>query len=620
MTTRRTISVRARLASVGVATAAAFGIVGATAGATAAHVGDRAADEHRIASLRENYLLSDVQMAFVRGQAYEIALAADDEERQEADDELDEPLVELGRLQTIVLRGTPGDLLSDASLFRADVDGFVHAVENLAESGSTEATSTADALRAIDAQFDSLNEQLASLLARLETRQDQAIADTAAARRWAALAVIGASIIGVLIVVALLRRAVRSILGGLRGVSDAAAALAAGDLAARVADGRGDEIGAVGSAFNATADAMQAIVRRLAEQGQRDAFGRDLTEALDMADTEEVVYDVIARSLVAVSNDHPMELLLADSSRAHLERRVQHPNAGAPGCTVDSPFACVAVRRGTVTTFSDSRALNACPNLRAPSDKPCSAVCVPVTFMGRALGVLHTTAAVGAEPDAEEVSRLTAVATASGVRIGTVRAFDQTTLQATTDALTGLSNRRRFEQVARNLQRHGTPFALVMADLDHFKLINDTHGHEAGDRALVRFAHQLRHHFRADDLVARYGGEEFVILLRNTTAAHAAAILDEFRARLAEATSAQPPVITASFGVTDSSFARSLAELLGQADAALYRAKATGRNQVMLNEAPAAHDEDQRIQTYVDEGFDDADGGLTAHNVRYQSL
>ncbi len=593
--------------------------MGAATGVTAAHVGDLAVDEHRIASLRENYLLSDMQTAFVRGQAYEIAFAADDEERQEADDELRQTLVELGRLQTIVLRGTPADLLSDASLFRDDVDDFVRAVESLVASGSTEETSTTDALQAIDMQFDSLNEQLASLLTRLQTRQDQAIADTAAARRWAALVVIGASMIGVLIVVALLQRTVRSILSGLRGVSDAAAALAAGDLSARVDDGRGDEIGAVGSAFNETADAMQDIVRRLADQGRRDAFGRDLNEALDMADTEAAAYDVIARSLVAVSNDHPMELLLADSSRAHLERRVQHPNAGAPGCTVDSPFACVAVRRGTVTTFSDSRALNACPNLHAASDKPCSAVCIPVTFMGRALGVLHTTAAVGAEPDAEEVSRLTAVATAAGVRIGTVRAFDQTTLQATTDALTGLSNRRRFEQVARNLQRDGTPFALVMADLDHFKLINDTHGHEAGDRALVRFAHQLRHHVRADDLVARYGGEEFVILLRNTTAAHAAAILDEFRARLAVATAAQPPAITASFGVTDSSFARSLAELLGQADAALYRAKATGRNQVAINEVSAAHDEDQGIQTYVDEGLNDADGGLTLLEVGFQS-
>ncbi len=201
-----------------------------------------------------------------------------------------------------------------------------------------------------------------------------------------------------------------------------------------------------------------------------------------MADSEELMYDVIARAMVAVSDDHPLEMLLADSSRAHMERRVQHPTAGAAGCVVESPFACVAVRRGAATTFSDSSAFNACPNLRTASGEPCSAVCVPITFMGRALGVLHTTAPVGAEPGPEEVSRLKSVAVAAGARVGTVRAFDQNTLQATTDALTGLANRRSFETVARRLQRQGTPFALVMADLDHVKLINDTHGHEAGDR------------------------------------------------------------------------------------------------------------------------------------------
>ena len=614
MTPRRGLSVRARLFGVGVATAVAFGVVGEVAWVAAAHVGELAGDEHRVADLREAFMLADVQVAFVNGQAYEIAAATNTADRLHSGAELVETVSELEMLQTVIVRDTPPELLADVSLFRGDVEALVHTVQDLRNLGSISGPASAEALRAIDVRFDDLTGQLESLLAQLRARQDRAIADTAAARRLAAIAVIFASIVGVLVVVVLLQRAVGSIVRGLRGVSSAAAALAAGDLGARVDDGRSDEIGAVGLSFNATADSMQDIVRRLAEQGRRDAFARDLSEALEMADSEEVAYQVIARSMVAVSEDHSMELLLADSSRAHLERRVQHPSAGAPGCVVQSPFACVAIRRGTTTTFSDSRALNACPNLRSPLGAACSAVCIPVTFMGRALGVLHTTATVDAEPDAAEVARLMTVATAVGVRIGTVRAFDQTSLQATTDVLTGLANRRNFESVVRGLQREGTPFALAMADLDHFKLINDTHGHETGDRALVRFAHQLRHHLRADDFVARYGGEEFVIVLQRTTAEQSVEILAAFRDRLAEATASQPPVFTASFGVTDTSSGHSLTEMLRHADAALYQAKARGRNQVVVQHGPAPDDTVTGSPTRAGT-FDDLDMSVFADDV-----
>ena len=155
-----------------------------------------------------------------------------------------------------------------------------------------------------------------------------------------------------------------SIVRGLRGVALAASRLADGDFDARFEDTRRDEIGSLGGAFNATADSLREMVGRLEEQRSRDSFGRELNEALEMADTEDQTYDAIRRSLPVVAADRPMELLVADSSRAHLETRAEHPTAGAPGCPVESPFGCVAVRRGTTTAFPDSRALNACPKLR----------------------------------------------------------------------------------------------------------------------------------------------------------------------------------------------------------------------------------------------------------------
>jgi PAS domain S-box-containing protein len=137
------------------------------------------------------------------------------------------------------------------------------------------------------------------------------------------------------------------------------------------------------------------LQQELTRQAQRDSFGSQLTEALEMADEEEATYDVVERAMIEVAAASPMELLLSDSSRANLEQAAVSPAAGAPGCPVQSPFSCVAVRRGSPVVFESSEALNACPKLRGRESGPCSAVCVPVSFMGRSLGVLHATDPMG---------------------------------------------------------------------------------------------------------------------------------------------------------------------------------------------------------------------------------
>ena len=105
--------------------------------------------------------------------------------------------------------------------------------------------------------------------------------------------------------------------------------------------------------------------------------------------------------------------------------------------------------------FETSESLNACPKLRDRPGRPCSAVCVPVSFMGRALGVLHATGPVGKPLAATQVAQLTTLATQAGARIGTVRAFQRTQLQASTDGLTGLVNRRTLETRLRSLIKQG---------------------------------------------------------------------------------------------------------------------------------------------------------------------
>jgi diguanylate cyclase (GGDEF)-like protein/PAS domain S-box-containing protein len=331
------------------------------------------------------------------------------------------------------------------------------------------------------------------------------------------------------------------------------------------------------------------LEQQLTRQAQRDTFASQLVEALEMADEESAAYDVVRRAMVAVSADTPMELLLSDSSRAHLEQTAIHPVAGAPGCAVGSPYACVAVRRGNPVVFETSEALNACPKLRGREGGACSAVCVPISFMGRSLGVLHTTGAAGGSLSAEQVAQLTTLATQAGARIGTVRAFEKTQLQAQTDGLTGLINRRTLETELRGLIRQQRPFAVALADLDHFKRLNDAHGHEEGDRSLRLFAHVIQQVLREDDLVARWGGEEFLIVLPDADAEAGAQITDRIRQELATTLQNGHVQFTASFGVTDSGAAASVQELVQLADISLYQSKTNGRDRTTIGQPGDAH-------------------------------
>ena len=177
--------------------------------------------------------------------------------------------------------------------------------------------------------------------------------------------------------------------------------------------------------------------------------------------------------------------------------------------------------------------------------------------MGRALGVLHVAGAKGKPPNPEQIAQLTALGVHAGNRIGTLRAFERSQLQASTDSLTGLTNRRAAEEVLANLMAVDSAFAVVMADLDFFKRLNDTQGHEAGDRALKLFAETARGVVRDRDHVVRWGGEEFALLLPGANAERAAEVVGRLRAALAQAhLLSGTPIFTASFGIADSTMAR----------------------------------------------------------------
>src|SRR5262249_12833307 len=179
------------------------------------------------------------------------------------------------------------------------------------------------------------------------------------------------------------------------------------------------------------------------------------------------------------------------------------------------------------------------------------------------------------------------LATRAGARIGTVRAFQRTQLQASTDSVTGLINRRTLEADVRDLIHGGEIFAFALADLDRFKNLNDTHGHEVGDRALRLFAQVVRGVLRGQDVLARYGGQEVPVLLSRLDREQGVTVLERVRAALADGHGGDHPAFTASFGVTDSSQADGLERLIQVADQGLYVSKASGRDRITIGD-PAA--------------------------------
>jgi diguanylate cyclase (GGDEF)-like protein len=240
-------------------------------------------------------------------------------------------------------------------------------------------------------------------------------------------------------------------------------------------------------------------------------------------------------------------------------------------------------------SFPDSEALNACPRLRGRPgpEGSISAVCVPLHFMGRALGVLHSTGTM----NPTQMAQLLAVGNQAAARIGVVRAFERTQLQAATDSGTGLANRRALEAAIHELMRKQQPFALVMADLDKFKLLNDTYGHLVGDEALRLFADTMKKSVRDRDLVARWGGEEFALILAGSTAPQGIEWAVRARTLLSKALEGNKvPRFTVSFGISDSTMATRFEELLRIADEALYRSKLEGRDRATMGSQLAANE------------------------------
>ena len=270
----------------------------------------------------------------------------------------------------------------------------------------------------------------------------------------------------------------------------------------------------------------------------------------------------------------------------------------APSTAILDPASIVAeaCRNGAVQVLEDSRGIAsglALYGVTRVIRDPGSVAILPLLKDGRVLGALVIEADAPAGLTLEETRPLNVLGAVVAGSLELAWSFQEVDRRARTDALTGLYNRMHFgEQLQRTLaeaDRFNQPVSLVLVDIDHFKKVNDTWGHEAGDAVLKHAARILQEGVRSVDVCVRYGGEEIAMLLAQTDSTRAVEVAERLRARIAATVvrhAGAEIAVTASFGVaTYPETVKVRDQLFPSADKALYIAKHDGRNCVRAKPA-----------------------------------
>lgn len=281
---------------------------------------------------------------------------------------------------------------------------------------------------------------------------------------------------------------------------------------------------------------------------------------------------------------------LTRASQNLSELRVQWGQSPCQPGAVMAPNDCWAVRRGQAYEVSDSRRERVCSHVSViDKDTAFSTLCVPLVARGETLGVVHL---CGAPEEAIAQGELVSTAVEQlSLALSNLQLQESLRIQSIRDPLTGLYNRRYLEEsLERELgrcRRRGQPLSVLVLDIDHFKRFNDTHGHDGGDALLAQFGRLVDSMCRTEDIACRFGGEEFVLILPEAGVEIARDRAEGIRVAVSEmqVTHMRQSLgpVTCSIGVAAFPLHAEVGATLVQiADAALYRAKAEGRDRVVV--------------------------------------
>jgi two-component system, cell cycle response regulator len=372
-------------------------------------------------------------------------------------------------------------------------------------------------------------------------------------------------------------------------LSDAAARVAAGDLDTRIETTSGDEIGQLAAAFNEMTDELRSYVGEL--ESSRDQLrtnfarlGDTLSSTHDLGRILSVILDTAMGSVRATAGAAYVQQAGRDELVLRAGRGLE-ARGGSPRLPIgEGVTGSVAATGEAVRGSAGSGGLQ----LAASEPTAKELICVPLRTSTGVLGVLNLYDRDDDRPfDAGDLETIRTFAGQAAVALDNVLLHHEAQRLSVTDALTGLGNYRFFQSsLIREIERaarFGRELAVLMLDLDRFKLVNDVHGHQVGDTVLVEVADRIRAEVREVDIVARYGGEEFVVVLPETGregAGHTAGrICEAMRQMPFDVSGLQLPITVSIGAAVFPADGDTTASLIRAADEALYAAKGGGRDQ-----------------------------------------
>lgn len=321
---------------------------------------------------------------------------------------------------------------------------------------------------------------------------------------------------------------------------------------------------------------------------------QQVTQVMQQATSEEEVYRILVHTLRQVLPLRQVLILKLKASEGRLELVWTSPTREDLGLgsypAWGQPLDCPVIRTGQDFEVQDIAQDLTC-SFSLSNDEEGAYWCVPMVLGGQTIGVVHLVSAVPQCWTQDTRQWIESLVNVAAPIVGHLQHLEGAKQRALIDELTGMYNRRFLEEslakfIVPDERRKGQLLSLLLLDLDHFKQVNDAHGHPVGDLVLQAIASTLHRSLKDTDILTRYGGEEFIVVLPRTDTQAALLVAERLRAATAGLSlralaASAPDHVTISIGVaTYPSHAASAQELIRAADQALYRAKSLGRNRV----------------------------------------